>query len=118
MKKIFIITGILVFTSFLLTSCGGGATNIKVSKLEDACEHVDALISCHEAVLNIVDEKDDIYDLSMDELDELGYLGKKVDMIERHASKVKIDRKDMKECDNWEELEDLKEQLDKIGEEE
>lgn len=117
MKKIFIVTGILVLTSFLLTSCGGGATNIKVSKLEDACDHVDAMISCHEAVLSIIDEKDDIYDLSMDELDELGYLSKKVDMIERHASKEKIDRDEMEECDNWKELEDLKEQLEKIGEE-
>ena len=118
MKKICIISGIVFFASFLLTSCGNKAENIKVSELEDACDHVDATISCTEAVLDIINDKDDIYDLSRDEFDKLEYLGRKIDLIDQHASKAKISQGDMKDCENYKKLEEFQKQIEDIGKEE
>jgi hypothetical protein len=116
MKQIYLVAGTLLIMSFM-TGCGNKAEKIKVSQLEDACDHVDALISCTEAILDIVDEKEDIYNLSIDEVDQINYLTKKMNLIERHARKEKISHSDMEDCESWKELEDLRDQIENIAKE-
>jgi len=111
MKKVLTFVCVVFVSSFILSSCGGKAEKMKISKLEDACEHVDAMITISEAMLNIVEDNSK-YDMSMEDMRKKDYLEYKMMMVQSHAREAEIDYKDMEDCDNWKELEDLEEEID------
>ncbi len=111
MKKVLALVSVVFIASFMLTSCGGKAEKIKVSKLEDACDHVDAMITIGEAKLSLVEDNNK-YDMSMEDMRKKDYLEYKMMMVQSHAREAEIDYKDMEDCENWKELEDLEEKID------
>lgn len=111
MKKVLALVSVVFIASFMLTSCGGKAEKIKVSKLEDACDHVDAMITISEAKLSLVEDNNK-YDMSMEDMRKKDYLEYKMMMVQSHAREAEIDYKDMEDCENWKELEDLEEKID------
>jgi len=112
MKKVLALVSVVFIASFLLTGCGGKAEKIKVSNLEDACDHVDAMITINEAILDLVDDENYKYDMSMDDMRKMDYLRYKMMMVQAHADEEKISYKDMKDCESWEELEKIEEEID------
>ncbi len=99
MRKLKSIFGVVILALFVLTSCSQNPTEIKLSNLHTACDYVDAIEKCLDA---IIETRDDIARGNIGE-EKKGYvkqLKKKMKEIERAYGK-KFGSSKKKECENF-----------------
>ena len=100
MKNLKTIFGAVIFASFMLTSCSQKPTEIKLSDLDTACDYVDAIEKCIDAIIEIKGDKKFISELP-EEKQEYAQLKEKLKEIEK-AAKKKFTEAEVKECENFE----------------
>ena len=81
------IFGAVIFASFMLTSCSQKPTEIKLSDLDTACDYVDAIEKCVDAIIELKD-----------------YEGELPEEKQEYARQLneKITEADVEECKNFE----------------
>ena len=105
LKKSIIFFGAILFASFIITSCGTDAKDIKLSDLDGPCDYVEAGITCAKEVLAIRDAHPDKkgWKEAEDILDKYLVIGA--------AMKTKYTRAEVEECGSFEELQKLSRRL-------
>lgn len=53
MKKVMAILGVALFTSMIMLGCTQKPENIKLSDLKTACDYIDALEKCGDAIIKL-----------------------------------------------------------------
>ena len=100
MKNLKTIFGVVIFASFMLTSCSQKPTEIKLSDLDTACDYMDAIEKCVDAIIEIKDDKRSISELTEEKQEYARQLKKKIREIEKAGSK-KFTKAEAKECKNY-----------------
>jgi Spy/CpxP family protein refolding chaperone len=110
MKKITTFLGAALFASLILSSCGTDAKDIKLSDLDTACDYVEAMIICAEEMTEIKGDHDNRSDLSKDEQEEYKEISQKMRDVSQ-ACRKKFTKAEVKECDDYDELDKLMDEL-------
>ena len=105
MKNLKTIFGAVIFASFMLTSCSQKPTEIKLSDLDTACDYVDAIEKCIDAIIEIKGDKKFISELPEEKQEYAEQLKEKFKEIEKAANK-KFTEAELLECtpDDFESL--------------
>jgi hypothetical protein len=109
MKKIILFLT-LATLPFLFNSCGTDAKDIQVSDLETPCDYVDAWVQCVEEMIEIKGDKKDESEFSAEEKAEYEAVEDKMREI-RKAARKNYSLKEVKECENFKKLDELKDKL-------
>ncbi len=112
-------SNIHVFFSILflaiLSSCGGSsAEDIKVSELETACDFTDAMNTCFKEIIAIKGDAESAEDLTEEDQKRGLRIVKKVKKIQKALRKSDLEKSDLEECPNYEETEELAEELEAV----
>ena len=99
MKNLKMIFGAVIFASFMLTSCSQKPTEIKLSDLDTACDYVDAIEKCVDAIIELKDYEGE---LPEEKQEYARQLNEKITEIGKAADKKKITEADVEECKNFE----------------
>ena len=109
MKKIILFLT-LATLPFLFNSCGTDAKDIQVSDLETPCDYVDAWVQCVEEMIEIKGDKKEPSEFTAEEKAEFEAIEDKMREI-RKAARKKYSLKEVKECENFKKLDELKDKL-------
>jgi hypothetical protein len=104
MKKLMTILIVALFTSMIMGSCSQKPENIKLSDLETACDYVDAMEKCGDAMIKVMENKKR-EDLSQEDKDYMKVLNDKLKEIGKAASK-KYTEEEAEECPNFQSVKD------------
>ena len=112
-------SNIYIFFSILslaiLSSCGGSsAEDIKVSELENACDFTDAMNTCFKEVIALKGDAESADDLTEEDQKRGLRLMRKIQKIEKALKKSGLEKSDLEECPNYEETEELAEELEGV----
>ena len=110
MKNSITFLGVILFSSLMLSSCGTDAKDIKLSDLDTACDYVEAMIICAEEMTEIKGNKERRSELSDDEQDEYKEVWDKFRDVSK-ACRKKYTKAEVEECDDFEELDKLMDEL-------
>tara|TARA_B110000305_G_C19303934_1_gene570538 strand:- start:436 stop:768 length:333 start_codon:yes stop_codon:yes gene_type:complete len=105
MKKSIKFFGAILLASFIISSCGTNAKDIKLSDLDESCDYIEAMINCAEEMIAIRGDKN-ISDLTDEVKEEFEAISDKVEDIEK-ACKKKYTRAEVEECSRFEEMKKL-----------
>ncbi len=101
MKKLLMIFGAVIFTSIMLSSCSQKPLEIKLSSLHTACDYIDAMEICIDAIIENKGEAKSIRELPEEKQDYAKKLKQKMREIEKAGMK-KFTKAEVKECNNFE----------------
>jgi hypothetical protein len=114
-KKLNIYIFFSILSLAILSSCGGkSAEEIKVSELETACDFTDAMNTCMKEIIAIKGDAESADDLTEEDQKRGLRIVKKVKRITKALSKAGFEKSDLEECPNYEETEEMAEELDGI----
>jgi hypothetical protein len=112
MKKLMTIFGAFFFASFVLTSCGDVNVEDLDKDIENEEDAVEALITITKAQIEMIDK-------AMGPMQELADMEDRGDDIQDASTDVwekindeKWDKDDLEDADNWDEYEDLEDDLE------
>ena len=114
MKKVMTILGVALFTSMILLGCTQKPENIKLSDLKTACDYIDALEKCGDAIIKLKklaliryqEGGNSLEDFSQ----EINVLQEKIDVIGKAGDK-KFTKDEFNECPSFDRI---KEKMNKI----
>ncbi len=109
MKKITTFLGVFLFAALILSSCGTDAKDINVSDLDTPCDYIDAMLVCAEEMTEIKGDQD-YDDLSKDDKKEMDAIRDKFKEIGK-AGQKKFDKDEVRDCDGFDKLDDLMDEL-------
>ena len=101
MNKIMTTLGAIIIASAMLLSCSQKPTEIKLSDLNTACDYVDAIEKCFDALIELKGENENFDDLPEDQQEYAEQLEDKLEEIGEAAEK-KYTEAEIKECENFE----------------
>ncbi len=104
------ILGLAFFASMIMLGCTQKPENIKLSDLKTACDYVEAVEECVDAMTKIMDNKKR-EDLSQEDKDNMKVLKDKIKDIGKAASKKYTDD-EAKECPSFERVKEKLKNLD------
>jgi len=136
MKKAIVILGIILFSSLLITGCGGKKENkksdaskengklatkkardIDVAKLKEPCDYVDALLLVTEELRDLaaasLDAKSN-EDIPEEDIKAIEDLGKKAAEIEEAFIENNIDPEVSKNCDGVKKMMEVQKEVDEL----
>ena len=114
MKKVMAILGVALFTSMIMLGCTQKPENIKLSDLKTACDYIDALEKCGDAIIKLKklaliryqEGGNSLEDFSQ----EIKVLQEKIDVIGKAGDK-KFTKDEFNECPSFDRI---KEKMNKI----
>ena len=114
MKKVMTILGVALFTSMIMLGCTQKPENIKLSDLKTACDYIDALEKCGDAIIKLKklaliryqEGGNSLEDFSQ----EINVLQEKIDVIGKAGDK-KFTKDEFNECPSFDRI---KEKMNKI----
>ena len=114
MKKVMTILGVALFTSMILLGCTQKPENIKLSDLKTACDYIDALEKCGDAIIKLKklaliryqEGGNSLEDFSQ----EIKVLQEKIEVIGKAGDK-KFTKDEFNECPSFDRI---KEKMNKI----
>ena len=117
MKKVMTILGVALFTSMILLGCTQKPENIKLTDLKTACDYIDALEKCGDAIIKLKklaliryqEGGNSLEDFSQ----EINVLQEKIDVIGKAGDK-KFTKDEFNECPSFDRI---KEKMNKIHQE-
>ena len=114
MKKVMAILGVALFTSMIMLGCTQKPENIKLSDLKTACDYIDALEKCGDAIIKLKklaliryqEGGNSLEDFSQ----EIKVLQEKIEVIGKAGDK-KFTKDEFNECPSFDRI---KEKMNKI----
>ena len=117
MKKVMAILGVALFTSMIMLGCTQKPENIKLSDLKTACDYIDALEKCGDAIIKLKKRALTRYQEGGKSLEdfsqEIKVLQEKIEVIGKAGDK-KFTKDEFNECPSFDRI---KEKMNKIHQE-
>ena len=117
MKKVMAILGVALFTSMIMLGCTQKPENIKLSDLKTACDYIDALEKCGDAIIKLKKTALTRYQEGGNSLEdfsqEIKVLQEKIEVIGKAGDK-KFTKDEFNECHSFDRI---KEKMNKIHQE-
>ena len=114
MKKVMAILGVALFTSMIMLGCTQKPENIKLSDLKTACDYIDALEKCGDAIIKLKKTALTRYQEGGNSLEdfsqEIKVLQEKIEVIGKAGDK-KFTKDEFNECPSFDRI---KEKMNKI----
>ena len=114
MKKVMAILGVALFTSMIMLGCTQKPENIKLSDLKTACDYIDALEKCGDAIIKLKKRALTRYQEGGKSLEdfsqEIKVLQEKIEVIGKAGDK-KFTKDEFNECPSFDRI---KEKMNKI----
>ena len=104
------ILGAIIIASSMLISCSQKPTEIKLSDLKTACDYVDAIEKCFDALIELTGDMENFDDLPKNEQEYAKQLEDKLEEIGKAAEK-KYTEAEIKECENFERVKEKSEKV-------
>jgi bacterioferritin (cytochrome b1) len=105
--------GATIIASFILISCSQNPTEIKLSDLKTACDYANAIEKYFDALIELKGETEKFYDLPKNEQEYAKQLKDKLEEILK-AGEKKYTEAEIKECGNFERIEEKGEKVSKF----
>jgi hypothetical protein len=104
-KMRLILIGLILASLLSIMGCSNDPSDVKISELDTACEHVDAIIDVMQAAVDTKGEQE-LYDLSEKDREYIKKLGEKGQLI-ASSMEDKFTPKEYESCDHFESLDKL-----------
>jgi hypothetical protein len=92
MKKVMTTLGAIIIASAMLLSCSQKPTEIKLSDLNTACDYVDAIEKCFDALIELKGENENFDDLPEDQQDQVFSVAHKYTIeMKEHQEEIRVE---------------------------